>query len=115
VQTLKFKDIYYKFALRRLEIMVYYELEEFLYLESLINSFRVALTPGRLTQLKKEKKEVNNKFLYYINKLLKIYQRPKGEKIENLNQLLHEVNNDAIVDQLWYSKKIQEAIKNFTV
>lgn len=114
IRTLKFKDIIYKFALKRLEIMIYYELEEYLILDSLIGSFRVSLTPNRFLLLKKDKKDVNNRFANYVNKLLKIKQSSLKTKAKSLNSLLTEINADTIVDQFWFEKKIQEAIEYCT-
>jgi len=112
IQTLQFNDIYYKFAVRRLEIMIYYELKEYLYLESLINSFRVALTPNRINYLKKEIQDINKKFLNYMSKLLKSKQMPRIDKNIFLENLLIEINNDTLLHQSWFMKKIQEVVKS---
>jgi len=113
IQTLKFNDIYYKMAVRRLEIMVYYELKEYLYLESLINSFRVALTPQRLSQLKKQNQLENKTFLIYASKLLNMQQTPNHLKSNYLKNMLKEFTEENMPHQLWFNSKIQEAIEQY--
>jgi len=110
IQTTQFRDIYYKFSVRKLELMIYYELGEYLYLNSLINSFKVALTPLRSSYVQKNEENANKKFLYFISKLIKSKEVNSNFKDQYLINLTNEINNNSVTDKFWFLKKIQEAM-----
>lgn len=110
IKNLNFTDLYYKLAVRRLEIMVFFELKEYLHLESLINAFRVTLTPQRSTNLHKQHRKINKNFISCVTKLIKINQSASEVKKKYSFELKKDLNDTSIPHQIWLSKKIKEAV-----
>ncbi len=111
ISEANFVGVNFKLALLRLEIMIYFELKEYVYLESLIKKFRVAIIPKRSKQLSEIHRELNKTFINWISKLIKI--KTNANKV-NLNGIENEFEPIAVPNKLWLSKKIQEAILNFS-
>ena|GEM_PF-3204351 len=102
-----FSGIDFRLAVMRLEIMIFYEMKEYFFLESLINKFRVALNPKRSQQLSEIHRELNKTFINWVAKLMKLQTNFSTLNFEELKNLLESV---AVPNKPWLSKKIQEAI-----
>jgi hypothetical protein len=98
-------EFFYNVSVRMLLTTSYYELEEWLPLESLLQSFNAWVT--REKSLNKTKK---SKYLLLIRYVRRLYKAPNFEK-EKLQKLLAEVKETpAIVSKAWLLDKIEEKI-----
>lgn len=105
--NLHFKDSRYKLDMKRIEIMLNYELEEFLLLESLVTSFQVALTPNRIKHLSEKKIEANRNFINHFNKLYRFSNSPNKTN-DDIKQFIETIENaQNITDQKWLIKKAE--------
>ena len=106
IVNLKFKNIFYKIGVKRLELMLYFEKQEWLLLDSLINAFRVGLTPKRTESLPKLHKSYNLNFIKYFHKLFVLTNTSKSMLDKNA-VLYNEVNAlKEISEKDWLLEKI---------
>lgn len=108
IQTLHFNDIYYKMAVRRLEIMVYVELKEDIYLESLVNAFRVSLTPERSPNLSAKHRDLNKTFINFIVKILKLSNGLDSINLEEINKINTNLKTKNVVNKIWLQNKLDQ-------
>lgn len=111
INTLHFNDVYNKMALKRLEIMAYFELKEYLFLESLINSFRVSLIPQRSQSLSKQHRNWNKKFIIFITKILKFYTNSESTSIKEVKELKTDLKQQNASNKVWLLEKIDFVLK----
>ncbi len=110
LQTLHFDDVYYKMAVRRLEIMVYFELKEYVYLDALINSFRVYLTPERSLNLSDTHRTLNKRFVIFISKILKLYRNSNSINFKDVKQIKFDLKQQNLTNKIWFEEKLNELI-----
>lgn len=105
--NLNFKDIYYKISVKRLELMLYFEMKEWLLLESLIGAFRVSLIPKRTETIPKLHIDYNLNFIKYFGKLSSIFNQPnkKTSKIGHLKKEIESLNE--ISEKDWFLDKLE--------
>lgn len=105
------KDLYYKLSLRRLELMICYEMKNYRHMDYLVDAFRVALTPSRAKNISKRKLEGERNFINYFLDIFRISSKRNSEKkyIEALLQNIIEATN--VSDQKWLLMKA-EALLN---
>jgi len=94
IANLHFDDAIYKFDLKCLQIMVFYELKAYSLLESLISNFRIDLTPNRPPYISEENTLVYRNFIYAVNKLYQFSTSPNTTKndIQNLVKYIKKTN-----------------------
>jgi len=108
--NLKINDLYYKLALRRLEIMICYEMKNGERLDYLVEAFRVALTPKRAKSISKHKLLAERNFINFFLEIWRISTKLASRKdyIETLLQNIKEAIN--VSDQKWLLMKAEELL-----
>ena len=81
-------------------------MNEFFYLESLVSAFRVAIIPKRSKRLSQVNRDLNKRFINWVNKLLKI----KTDVDSKDKNLLVQIEAAFTPNKTWLTKKIKEAI-----
>lgn len=106
IANLHFKDVYYKMSLKKLELMLYFELGEYIYLDSLIKAFRVALTPERNENLINSSRLIYKKFITYLTKLSKLYRSHSKINESKIIELENNINKTNLIDKRWLLEKL---------
>lgn len=105
LNAVQLNDFFYNVSVRTILLIAYYELEEWLPLESLLQSFNAWV--NREKSLTKSKKSEYSKLIRFVRRL---YRIPKFEK-QKLEKLLNEVKETpAIVSKAWLISKIEEKL-----
>jgi len=104
--NLNFKDIYYKISVKRLELMLYFEMKEWLLLDSLIGAFRVSLIPKRTETIPKIHVDYNLNFIKNFGKLYSIFNQPNInlDKAKNLKSDINALTE--ISEKDWFLEKL---------
>jgi len=108
--NVKINDLYYRLALRRLEIMICYEMKNYRHLDYLVDAFRVALTPNRAKNISKHRLEAERNFINYFLDIFRISSKRTSRKkyIETLLQNIAQATN--VSDQKWLCMKAEELL-----
>jgi len=111
IVNLNFKDVYHKIALKKLELMLYFELKEFYLLESSVNAFRVSLTPERNGVLVASIRNRYKEFINVFTKILRLYQPESGSSRAKALDLRNSLINSNINEKLWLISKLEQLLK----
>jgi len=107
IKNLHFKDALYKFALKCLEIMLFYEIKQFGLLESKINAFEVALSPKRPPYISETNTKVYRNFIQCMRKLYRFNFNPDITK-NDVQQLVYFINDtNQIANRKWVLTKAE--------
>jgi hypothetical protein len=103
LRNVEYSDIVYSLGAKLILVRTYYELKEYVALDSLIDSFRIYIRRNKLVS-KSQKREYNN-FLNFVKKLvsLDVYDT---KMIEKLKERVMEASN--ATPKKWLLEKIAE-------
>lgn len=110
IVNVQIQDLYYKLALRRLEIMICYEMEDMNRLDYLVDAFKVALTPKRAKNISNRKLLEEKNFINFFIDICRISSKPASRKnyTQTLLQNIKETIN--VSDQKWLLMKADELL-----
>jgi len=112
IKNLHFKDALYKFALKCLQIMFFYETKQFSLLESCMNAFEVALSPNRPPHISETNTKVYRNFYYCMKKLFRFNHDPNITK-KDVQQLVTFIKNThRIANRKWVLTKAEILLLN---
>lgn len=103
LREVTFEDLVYELSSKALQIVAYYELDEYEVLLSFLSSFNTFLR--RNTKIPDRRKNNYKKLIYFTRKLMKLTPRMKID-IEKLKTEINESDNFA--DKPWLLEKIAE-------
>jgi len=111
IGNLYFKDALYKFGLKCLEIMLFYELEEFSILEARKNAFKVSLSPNRPPIISEINTILFRNFFNSIKDLYRLCSDPNVTK-KDAQQLVDFIKNtNQIANRKWVLTKAETLLK----
>jgi len=115
ISNIKFGDAIYKFDLKCLYIMLYYDLEQFSLLDSQISSFDVALAPLRPPFISPVNTKVYRQFILFAKKLyrLKVSSNATINEIEFLSKSIEKTNQVGCKN--WLKMKLKALLAEKTV
>jgi len=103
LREVTFEDLVYELSSKALQIVAYYELDEYEVLISFLSSFNTFLR--RNTKIPERRKNNYKKLIYFTRKLIKLTPRMKPE----IEKLKTEINvSDNFADKPWLLEKIAE-------
>lgn len=112
--NVQIKDLYYKLALRRLEIMLCYEVDQIDRLEHLVGAFQVALIPQRSKHISDHRILTERNFINLFSEICRISFNPNSRK-KDVEKLLQKINKAADVsDQKWLLMKGEALLRKKT-
>jgi len=112
--NVQIKDLYYKLALRRLEIMLCYEVDQIDRLEHLVGAFQVALIPQRSKHISDHRILTERNFINLFSEICRISFNPNSRK-KDVEKLLQKINKAADVsDQKWLLMKAEALLRKKT-
>lgn len=111
--NLHFTDTIYKFDLRCLELMLYYDLKEFILLEARINAFEVALSPNHSPYISEKNTKTCRNFISCIKKMYRFCNNPNRSisDIQNLIAWIKDTNQ--IPNRRWVLMKAETLLLEF--
>lgn len=102
------ENISFKYSIRRLELLLYYELKEYLFLDSLINSFKTYVSRNGKKNLTEKDLKYNTNFIAYFIKLKSLKTSVNSISLE-LNKSLEKLNKEKFVYyKEWLLEKLEE-------
>lgn len=106
LQSLEFKDQFYRTGHQVLLLRIYYEMHDFETLDALSNTFRRYL--NRAKGMSETVKDLNRNFLSILKMLALVKERGKGArgKLEKISETLKEKKE--ITDRTWLAEKLKE-------
>lgn len=105
--NVQIKDLYYKLALRRLEIMLCYEVNQVDRLDNLIGAFKVALTPQRAKHISEKRILTERNFINIFTEICRMYTNPNSTKKEK-ETLIQKIRQATTVsEQKWLLMKAE--------
>ena len=106
LQDVHFSDIYYHLETKTLLLKTYYELNESISLFALADTLKVYLF--RTAKIPDYQKQIRNRFISFITKMMRIKLGGKN----NASQLLQQLNkNKKVSDFTWLNDKINALMK----
>ena len=116
IRNLHFKNVFYRISVKRLELMVNFELKEWLYLDSLINAFRVSLTPARAKSIPENHRIYNNNFLNFFALLYRNGSGTKSFKMNEIEKTYQKLNDELkISSKDWLQSKFQVILSKTSI
>lgn len=106
LNKVEFTDIFYALDSRSLQIKIYYELDEWMSLQSALEAFRVYLRRNKT--LSENMKTTYSNLVKFIDKLSRM-QKGENAKLEKLLDKINETKQ--IADIRWLKTKVEEKIK----
>lgn len=103
LREVTFDDIFYELSSKALQIVAYYELDEYEVLISFLSSFNTFLR--RSTKIPERRKNNYKKLIYFTRKLIKLTPRMKTD-IQRLQTEINDSENFA--DKPWLMEKLAE-------
>ncbi|MEZ4888859.1 MAG: hypothetical protein R3E32_29300 [Chitinophagales bacterium] len=103
LQQVEYRDIYTKLGVKRMLLKVYYEIEEWNLLDSLINAFRVFI--HRQKDIADSHKKSHQNFINILGRILRLLPNEK-EKIEKLQEEVHETTE--LSEKDWLIEKLKD-------
>lgn len=105
IGQLSFKDIYYKLDLKRQEMILYYELKEWAYADSLANAFQVYLTRAKGKTISDRYQESNKNFINIYKRMLRQAQRLESDRQQIVINDLDSIKR--IAERRWIQSRLE--------
>lgn len=105
IGQLSFKDIYNKLDLKRQELILYYELKEWAYADSLANAFQVYLTRAKGKTISGRYQESNKNFINIYKRMLRQAQRLESNRQQIVINDLDSIKR--IAERRWIQSRLK--------
>lgn len=107
MENLHFKDALYKFALKSLLMMLFYEMKKFKLLKSWMNAFEVALSPNRPPHISEANTIVYRNFIHCLKKLHRFYIHTNATKSDVKQLVAFIKDTNQIANRKWVLMKAE--------
>lgn len=105
LHQIEYKDAFTQLGVRRMQLMIYYDLDEMNLLDSAINAFRVFI--HRHKKIAKAHKTAHKNFVNGIGKLMRLPPKDRS-KVKKLGMELQAMT--LLPEREWFEEKIREAM-----